>query len=56
MQFSDDTLIITHRGVINMFYYILRNIPLDMDKKKFKVDVASVHALDKITRSIKLEI
>lgn len=53
MQLNDDTLIITHRGVINMFYYILRNVPLDMDKKKFKVEVASVHALNKITKNIK---
>lgn len=40
---EDDTLIITHRGVINMLYYILYSIPLDMDKKKFDVTHASLH-------------
>ena len=49
----DDTLLITHRGVINMLYYILNDIPLDMDKKRFNVTHASVHALDKKNKSIR---
>lgn len=44
---EEDTLVVTHRGVINMLYYLLENIPLDMDKKKFDVVHASVHEFDK---------
>lgn len=43
---DDDTLIVTHRGVINMLYFLLNDIPLDMDKKQFKVTHASLHELD----------
>lgn len=50
---EDNTLIITHRGVINMFYYLLRNIDLDMDKEKFDVDFASIHELDFENNTIK---
>ena len=50
---EDDTLIITHRGVINMIYYILNNIELDMNKERFNVDHASVHELDKEKRMIR---
>ena len=46
LTINDDTLIITHRGVINMLYYILNNIELDMNKKRFNVDTASVHELN----------
>ena len=53
MTMDDDTLIVTHRGVINMIYFILNNKEVDMDKKQFGVDVASVHELDKEKRLIK---
>lgn len=43
----DNTLIITHRGVINMIYYILNNIDVDMNKERFEVTHASLHELDK---------
>lgn len=39
----DNTLLITHRGVINMIYYIFNEIALDMEKKRFDVTHASVH-------------
>lgn len=42
----DNTLLVTHRGVINMFYYLLNNEKLDMNKKRFNVDHASIHKLD----------
>lgn len=42
----DNVLLVTHRGVINMFYYILNDIPLDMDKEKFDVTHASLHEMD----------
>lgn len=46
MKYGDDTLLITHRGVINMVYYILNDIPVDMNKKQFGVETASIHELD----------
>ena len=49
----DNVLIVTHRGVINMIYYILNNIELDMDKEKFGVSHASIHELDINKRKIK---
>lgn len=42
----DNTLLITHRGVINMIYYILNEIELDMDKNKFNVTHASIHEVE----------
>ena len=53
MQLKDNTLIITHRGVINMIYFILNNKELDMDKKQFGVTTASVHELDPEKREIR---
>lgn len=53
MEMDDGTLLITHRGVINMIYYILNDIPLDFDKKKFGVETASVHELDVSKKSIR---
>ena len=53
MKMDDDTLLITHRGVINMIYFILYDKPLDMNKKQFGVCTASVHELDKNARTIK---
>ena len=53
LEMEGDTLLITHRGVINMIYYILYDKPLDMNKKQFGVDTSSVHELDKETRMIK---
>ena len=52
---EENTLLVTHRGVINMLYYILNDIPLDMDKNKFHVDHASLHTCDikkKIIRKV----
>lgn len=42
----DNTLLITHRGVINMIYYILNEIELDIDKNKFNVTHASIHEVE----------
>lgn len=55
MEMDDGTLLITHRGVINMIYFILYDKPLDMNKKQFGVSTASVHELDKEIRTIKKE-
>lgn len=53
LAIDDDTLIITHRGVINMIYYILYNIDLDMNKERFDVTHASVHELNREKRIIR---
>lgn len=43
---EEDTVIVTHRGVINMLYYILYQVPLDTDKEKFGVDYATLHVFN----------
>lgn len=53
MGMDDDTLLITHRGVINMIYFLLYDKELDMNKKQFGVSTASVHELDKDRKVIK---
>ena len=50
---EDGTLLITHRGVINSFYYYLNDIPLDMNKSQFHVNFASLHELDLDNKKIK---
>lgn len=50
---KDSSLIVTHRGIINMMYFMFNNEPLTMNKKKFNVDHASVHELDIEKRKIK---
>lgn len=51
--FENDTLIVTHRGVINMIYYNLLDIPLDMNKERFLVTHGSVHEYDKNKKMIR---
>jgi len=53
LKLQDDTLLITHRGVINMIYFILNNKELDMDKKQFGVNTASIHELNQKKKIIK---
>ena len=53
LALEDNTLIVTHRGVINMLYFILNDKELDMDKKQFGVTHASLHELDKKKLSIR---
>ena len=43
---EDNVLLITHRGVINMFYYILNDIFVDMGKEKFCVEHGSIHEMN----------
>jgi len=42
----DNDLLVTHRGVINMIYYLLNNKKPDMYKDSFDVIHTSVHKLD----------
>ncbi len=53
LEMEDDTLLITHRGVINMIYFILNGRDVDMDKKQFGVVTASIHELDKQEKTMK---
>ena len=53
MNYEDDSLIVTHRGVINVFYYLFNDIPLDMDKNKFKVKHLSIHEVDIKNKTIR---
>ncbi len=48
----DNNLLVTHRGVINMIYYLLNGKKLDMYKDSFDVTHASVHKLDLKNKSI----
>ena len=50
---ENDTLVITHRGVINMFYYLLNNKMPDMDKEQFGVTHSSLHEFDPNKQIIK---
>lgn len=43
---EDGTLIVTHRGVINMLYFIMNDRMVDNNKKQFGVTHASIHGLD----------
>ena len=43
---KDNSLIVTHRGVINMLYYYLNKDPLTMDKKKYNVIIGERTAED----------
>lgn len=43
---KDNSLLVTHRGFINMLYFILNDIELSMDKERFGVTHSSVHELD----------
>lgn len=49
----DNSLIVTHRGVINMLYFILNNMEPNMDKKQFGVTHASFHELDPVNKVIR---
>jgi len=49
----DNTLIVTHRGVINMLYYIFNNLNVDMEKGKFGVSHGTIHEVNLSLRKIK---
>ena len=49
----DNSLLITHRGVINMLYVLLNNDELTMNKEKYGVEHASVHELNLEKRKIR---
>ena len=49
----EDSLVVTHRGVINMIYYYLNDIEVDMNKERFNVTHGSVHELDLNNKKIR---
>ena len=49
----DNSLLVTHRGVINMIYVLLNNDCLTMNKEKYNVEHASVHELNLEKRKIR---
>lgn len=50
---KDNSLVVTHRGVINMLYFILNQDELSMNKTKYDVVHGSVHELDIKNKKIK---
>lgn len=50
---DDNTLIVTHSGVINMIYYILTNSKLDFNKERFNVTHGSIHEYNPKLKKIK---
>ena len=49
----DNKLLVTHRGVINMLYYLLNDISVDMNKERFGVEHATLHELNPKIKIIK---
>ena len=50
---KDKSLIVTHRGIINMLYFMFNDIPLSMNKTQFGVGHASIHEMDIDKKKIK---
>lgn len=50
---QNNSLVVTHRGVINAIYYDVNQIPVDMDKEKFGVTHASIHEYNPKTKTIR---
>ena len=56
LESYENSLIVTHRGVINMLYYDFNHMMVDNDKEKWGVTHASIHELDlqkRVIRKIK---
>jgi len=49
----DNCIIVTHRGVINVLYFILNNMEPNLDKKQFGVKHATIHELDPDKKTIR---
>lgn len=53
MSKYENSIVVTHRGVINMIYCYLFDEQLDLNKEKYNVEHASVHELDLIKRKVR---
>ena len=49
----DNSLIVTHRGVINALYYQLENKVIDMNKNQFGVTHASIHEYNPSNKTLR---
>lgn len=49
----ENSIVVTHRGVINMIYCCLLGDEPDLNKKKYNVEHASVHEFDLIKRKVR---
>lgn len=45
-EMNDNILVVTHSGVINILYHIVKNIEWNNQNKSFKVENCSLHVLD----------
>lgn len=50
---QENSLIVTHRGVINYLYYQMNGMPIDMNKGQFNVTHASIHEYQPKTKQIR---
>ena len=50
---EENTLLVTHRGVINMIYFILNDLELSTNKELFSVSHASIHEYNPKLKKIK---
>ena len=51
--YEDDVLLVTHRGVINMIYFLLNNLEVSTNKEAFEVTYASIHEYNPEIKKIK---
>lgn len=54
-QSNDNILVVTHSGVINILYHIVKNIEWNNKKKSFKVENCSLHVLNISTMQFEKE-
>lgn len=54
-QSNDNILVVTHSGVINILYHIVKNIEWNNKKKSFKVENCSLHVLNMSTMQFEKE-
>lgn len=50
---KNGSLLVTHRGVINMIYAMFNQDELTMNKEKYGVEYASLHSMDRKKQKIK---
>lgn len=54
-KMNDNILVVTHNGVINILYHIVKNIEWNNQNKPFKVENCSLHVLDILTMHFEKE-
>ena len=51
---EEDVLIVTHNRFINMVYYILNDIKLDIEKDRYNIDICSMYEVDIKLKKIRI--